>query len=208
MGAIRRGIAYTQRRALHSSPFRIRANGCRPDRFLPRGHLQRDIVLDTTAEREIVDITEHVQEIIESAAAEHEHADGGIVTVTSQHTTCAVIVNENEHFLKGDILEYLNTAVPSDATKYRHNDLQARPATARDRAAIEKNNCGGFGSVEAFMEQEPINAHAHIQAILCGNSVTFGVKDARLSLGQWQSCLFVDLDGPRVGRRATVTYVW
>ena len=192
----------------------VRAHHCavrslaRRTRFQTRGHLQREIVLDTTASQEIVDITEHVQDIVLSAAEKHEDASGGIVTVTSQHTTCAVIVNENEHFLKGDILEYLNSAVPADASSYRHNDLQNRPATERDREAIVRNKFGGHSSVEAFMEQEPINAHAHLQAILCGNSVTCGVKNAKLSLGSWQSIMFIDLDGPRPGRRATVNFVW
>ena len=128
--------------------------------------LQETIVLDTTANQEIVDITDRVRDIVRRAPAQ-----SGIVTVTSQHTTCAVCVNENEHFLKSDILEYLNGAVPSGAARYKHNDLGSRPATARDRQAIEDNDCGGFGSVEAFMAQEPINAHAHLHAILVGGEL-------------------------------------
>ena len=166
--------------------------------------LQETIVLDTTANQEIVDITDRVREIVRRAPAQ-----SGVVTVTSQHTTCAVCVNENEHFLKSDILEYLNGAVPSGAARYKHNDLGSRPATARDRQAIEDNDCGGFGSVEAFMAQEPINAHAHLQAILVGNSVSCGVRaGGELGLGSWQSVLFVELDGPRAGRKVDVVVVF
>jgi thiamine phosphate synthase YjbQ (UPF0047 family) len=166
--------------------------------------LQETIVLDTTANQEIVDITDRVRDIVRRAPAQ-----SGIVTVTSQHTTCAVCVNENEHFLKSDILEYLNGAVPSGAARYKHNDLGSRPATARDRQAIEDNDCGGFGSVEAFMAQEPINAHAHLQAILVGNSVTCGVRaGGELGLGSWQSVLVVELDGPRAGRKVDVVLVF
>jgi len=60
--------------------------------------LQETIVLDTTANQEIVDITDRVREIVRRAPAQSR-----IVTVTSQHTTCAVWVNENEHFLRSDI---------------------------------------------------------------------------------------------------------
>ncbi len=165
---------------------------CRPSQFqgagrcprVPSSHHQ-EIVIDTTASQEIVDITGQVRDVVREALVRHGGDAGGLVTCSSKHTTCAVIVNENEHFLKEDIIAYLNQAVPSDKERYKHNDLGRRPATDRDRAAIERNNFGGFSSVEEFMSQEPVNAHAHLQAILCGNSATFGVRDGGLALGSW-----------------------
>jgi secondary thiamine-phosphate synthase enzyme len=44
------------------------------------------------------------------------------------------------------------------------------------------------------------NAHAHLQAVLLGNSVIIPVEDERLVLGTWQKILFVELDGPRIRR--------
>ncbi len=41
------------------------------------------------------------------------------------------------------------------------------------------------------------NAHAHLQAVLLGNSVTVPVEKGRLILGTWQRILFLELDGPR-----------
>ncbi len=41
------------------------------------------------------------------------------------------------------------------------------------------------------------NAHAHLQAVLLGNSVTIPVERGRLILGTWQRVLFLELDGPR-----------
>ena len=163
---------------------------------VPSSHHQ-EIIVDSMAPQEIVDITEQVRDVVRAALARHGDDAGGIVTVTSRHTTCAVIVNENEHFLKDDILTYLNQAVPRDAEHYKHNDLQRRPATDRDREAIEKNNFGGFSSVEEFMAQEPINAHAHLQAILCGNSATLGIQDGDLALGSWCVCVMLALCSPR-----------
>jgi secondary thiamine-phosphate synthase enzyme len=44
------------------------------------------------------------------------------------------------------------------------------------------------------------NAHAHLQAMVLGNSVVIPVEDNRLVLGTWQRVLFVELDGPRQRR--------
>jgi secondary thiamine-phosphate synthase enzyme len=41
------------------------------------------------------------------------------------------------------------------------------------------------------------NAHAHLRAMLLGNSAVIPVEDKRLVLGTWQRILFVELDGPR-----------
>lgn len=41
------------------------------------------------------------------------------------------------------------------------------------------------------------NAHAHLQAVLLGNSVVVPVEKGRLILGTWQRILFLELDGPR-----------
>jgi secondary thiamine-phosphate synthase enzyme len=41
------------------------------------------------------------------------------------------------------------------------------------------------------------NAHAHLQAVLLGNSATIPIEKGRLILGTWQRILFMELDGPR-----------
>jgi secondary thiamine-phosphate synthase enzyme len=41
------------------------------------------------------------------------------------------------------------------------------------------------------------NAHSHILASIIGCSVVIPVINGKLSLGTWQSVLFVELDGPR-----------
>ncbi len=41
------------------------------------------------------------------------------------------------------------------------------------------------------------NAHAHLQALLLGNSVTIPMDAGRIILGTWQRILFIELDGPR-----------
>jgi len=49
------------------------------------------------------------------------------------------------------------------------------------------------------------NADSHLRAFLLGPSETIPVTDGTLSLGRWQSVLFVDCDGPRT---RTVTVYW
>jgi secondary thiamine-phosphate synthase enzyme len=44
------------------------------------------------------------------------------------------------------------------------------------------------------------NAHAHLQGVMMGASVSVPVTEGRLALGTWQSVLFVELDGPRSRR--------
>lgn len=41
------------------------------------------------------------------------------------------------------------------------------------------------------------NAHAHLQAVLIGNSAVIPIEGACLTLGTWQRILFIELDGPR-----------
>ncbi|MDW7652365.1 MAG: secondary thiamine-phosphate synthase enzyme YjbQ [Bacillota bacterium] len=41
------------------------------------------------------------------------------------------------------------------------------------------------------------NSHAHIQAILTGNSVTVPVEENGLCLGTWQGIFLMEYDGPR-----------
>jgi secondary thiamine-phosphate synthase enzyme len=44
------------------------------------------------------------------------------------------------------------------------------------------------------------NAHAHLRAVLLGNSASIPVEKNRLALGTWQRVLFFELDGPRQRR--------
>ena len=65
-------------------------------------------------------------------------------------------------------------ASPGDG--WKHDDLHLRPGVPDD---------------------EPRNAHAHLQALLLGNQVTVNVCNGELQLGQYQDVLLVELDGPR-----------
>jgi len=100
--------------------------------------------------------------------------NNGFVTVTSQHTTTAIVINENEERLVDDVKSFLTRLIPP-ADKYLHNDIALRDCPA----------------------DEPENAHSHLAAMLLGSSEVISLVDGELILGQYQSVMLYELDGPR-----------
>jgi secondary thiamine-phosphate synthase enzyme len=98
----------------------------------------------------------------------------GLVTVTSQHTTTAIVINEHEPRLMEDVKAFLTRLIPP-ADKYLHNDIALR-------------NCP---------PDEPENAHSHLAAMLLGSSEVIVLSGGELVLGQYQSVMLYELDGPR-----------
>ena len=98
----------------------------------------------------------------------------GFVVVSSRHTTTALAINEHEERLLEDIRAFFTKLVPPDEG-YLHNDIHLRDCPP----------------------DEPENAHSHIAAILFGASEVIPVADGRLAIGQYQSVMLIELDGPR-----------
>ena len=98
----------------------------------------------------------------------------GFVTITSQHTTTAIAINENEERLMEDVKRFLNRLIPPD-DKYLHNDIALRDCPP----------------------DEPENAHSHLAAMLLGSSEVIALMEGELQLGQYQSVMLYELDGPR-----------
>jgi secondary thiamine-phosphate synthase enzyme len=48
------------------------------------------------------------------------------------------------------------------------------------------------------------NADGHLAGTFIGPSITLPVRGGRMILGTWQSIFFLELDGPRTGRRIVV----
>lgn len=126
------------------------------------------IELVTRAGVEAHDLTPRLRALLAESGVRH-----GYMAVSSRHTTCAIAVNENEPRLIEDVKNVLGRLVPKDAD-YRHNDIEARG-----------------------MPQEPRNAHAHVAAMLLGNTQVVPVADGALALGRYQAVLLFELDGPR-----------
>jgi secondary thiamine-phosphate synthase enzyme len=131
----------------------------------------RDLVsLRTERPFQVIDLTGLVAERVRRSGVVE-----GTVVVQSRHTTASVIVQENEPLLLEDLHDLLERWAPASAP-YRHDDLAARTRTAPD---------------------ERKNGHAHARACLLGTSVALNIASGRLDVGEWQSVLLVELDGPR-----------
>lgn len=48
------------------------------------------------------------------------------------------------------------------------------------------------------------NADAHLAGAFIGPSMVIPIREGRLCLGTWQDLFFLELDGPRVGRRVVI----
>ena len=95
----------------------------------------------------------------------------GFLLVTSLHTTTALFVNEIQSALLEDIKTILHEWV-LDEKPWKHN-------------SPEYSDC------------ERHNAGSHLRAILLGHSSSVLVQDGEPALGEWQSIIFAELDGPR-----------
>jgi len=131
--------------------------------------LHHYIHLKTKQNVQLLDITDQVQQLIADG-----HIINGIVSISSQHTTVAVTVNENEARLLDDIATFFEKLAPENS-HYLHNDIHLRDCPP----------------------DEPENAHAHLIAMCMGNSESFSVVEGKLVLGTYQSIMAIELDGPR-----------
>lgn len=107
----------------------------------------------------------------------------GFVTVTSQHTTTAIAINEHEERLIADIKNFLTRFIPPD-NRYLHNDIALRDCPPG----------------------EPENAHSHLAAMLLGSSEVITLANGKMVLGQFQSVMLYELDGPRKRRVSVQIY--
>ncbi|MEH1891529.1 MAG: secondary thiamine-phosphate synthase enzyme YjbQ [Nostoc sp.] len=127
------------------------------------------IEIETEPKINIYNITPQLQDFLASTSIKN-----GQILVFSRHTTTALAINENEVRLLKDIKIFLQKLAP-ESDRYLHNDLHLRDVP----------------------EDEPINAHSHLMAMMLTTSEIIPIVDGKLALGTWQSVLFFELDGPR-----------
>lgn len=133
----------------------------------------------------------------------------GVINVISRHTTTAITINERESRLAQDMEQYFLELAPPDerssaesakaGVRYFHNDIDQRPDSPEEAQRCRDNGweIDDAEQLEAWRAQEPINAHSHLLSMLLGSSESIPVVDGKMVIGQWQSVLLVDLDGPR-----------
>ena len=127
--------------------------------------------LRTESPIQFIDVTDLVAERVRRTRVIE-----GLVCVQVQHTTAAVLVNEDEPLLIEDMTKALERVAPSGAS-YAHDDL--------GRRGPETPPC------------ERRNGHAHCKAMALPVSATLNIAGGRLQLGRWQRILLVELDGPQ-----------
>ncbi len=95
----------------------------------------------------------------------------GFLIISSLHTTTAVFINEFQAALMADVKTFLERLVNKE-NGYLHN-------------------------CEDCSDCDRKNADSHIRAMVLGHNLTLPIQEGALLLGEWQSILFAELDGPR-----------
>jgi secondary thiamine-phosphate synthase enzyme len=96
----------------------------------------------------------------------------GTRLINSLHTTIALFVNEFQSALIDDLGAVLQKLIPR-RDGYFHDDPR-------------------------YSDCDRANAHAHLRATLLGRPVALAVADGEILLGQYQSVMVAEFDGPRV----------
>ena len=133
----------------------------------------------------------------------------GVVHVISRHTTTAITINEQESRLAQDVADYFLGICPPDerssserragGVRYLHNDIHRRPDGEEEAERCRANgwDIDDPAALGRWRDQEPINAHSHLISMMLGSSECIPVVEGEMVIGEWQSVLMVDLDGPR-----------
>ncbi|NTU66307.1 MAG: YjbQ family protein [Candidatus Moranbacteria bacterium] len=129
------------------------------------------IKLTTSATLDFIDITEKVKRIVKDKGVKN-----GVINIQSLHTTMAVIVQEAEPLLLGDLKKVLEKAAPR-TMRYMHDNFKVRTVNMHPN--------------------EPVNGHSHCKALFLTPGVFLNVLDSKLQLGQWQHIFAVELDNSR-----------
>jgi secondary thiamine-phosphate synthase enzyme len=129
------------------------------------------INLSTNATLDFIDVTEKVKKIVREMGIKD-----GIINIQSMHTTMAVIIQEAEPLLIGDLKKTLEKVAPR-TIKYMHDNFEIRTVNMNPN--------------------EPINGHSHCKAIFLTPSVFLNIVEEKIQLGKWQRIFAVELDNAR-----------
>ena len=154
----------------------------------------------------IEDLTPAIQSLLTSSNMRH-----GVIHVISKHTTTVITINEYETRLRKDMANYFLNICPPDersstdgkyekmGVRYLHNDINLRPEGDEEAMRCQTNGWDITDPkiLQQWRDQEPINAHSHLLSMMLGSSECVPVVEGEMVIGQWQSILLVDFDGPR-----------
>jgi secondary thiamine-phosphate synthase enzyme len=122
--------------------------------------------VQTENREELQNLSQTVREFVRSSGIRD-----GSVTVSSLHTTCAILINEWQDALIHDVQAYLQSLCAA-GTYYRHNDPK-------------------------WSDCDRQNADSHLRSLMLGMNLTLQIADGEVVLGEFQSVILAELDGPR-----------
>lgn len=131
----------------------------------------KEINFHTKESLEFLDFTDQIKDFVGQSRIQN-----GLVNIQTMHTTCPLLLNENEPLLLEDFKKHL-AAISAQDKEYNHNDFTRRTV----------NMCDG----------ECKNGHAHCQAVHLPSTLTLNVIGGKLQLGQWQRIFAIELDRSR-----------
>jgi len=112
-------------------------------------------------------ITDQVKEIVKKSQVKE-----GSVLIFSQHTTAAIVIQENEAGIFKDVKDTLEL-VASKTKEYQHHIV------AKD------------------IPDEPLNGYAHCHHVFIGPSEMVPISEGKMMLGTYQHIYLVELDRKR-----------
>lgn len=144
---------------------------------------EKQFIVRQGAYRKYENITPEVQKVIDEWNIANGH-----VHVMVMHTTCSLVIQEDEPCLiNSDLFRILEKLAPVEG-HYQHDDFSVRTQNLDSKRKERKN---GF---------------AHMRALLIGKpEYTIPVRDGKLALGRWQQILFLDFDTRERIQPRTVT---
>lgn len=143
------------------------------------------------------DVTERAVAAIKTSGVKN-----GLLTVYSQHTTCAVLIQEQSddvdyygnQFILMDMVAGLSKLFPTCDTngQYLHPGPLHIEIAGRER------------SEEAWWS---LNTDAHLRSVMLGRSVTAPIVDGEAQLGEFGRIYFADFDQVRARQRNVLVTV-
>ena len=121
-----------------------------------------EISIETNGEG-FIDITDEINNWIRE-----KDIHQGILVITSKHTSCSLIINENaDPRVLEDLSSYMKAIVPEIGFK----------------SILNKSGIQEYLHAEEGIDDMP----AHIRTALTSSSLTISVKESKLNLGLWQA---------------------
>jgi len=149
------------------------------------------VSIRTAARPCFFDVTQMAIDLVRESAIAN-----GLLLVSTSHTTCSVVIQEESHdvdyygteFLLQDLVNVLEEIVPTCKTQGQY----LHPGPQHITSAINERNEEAWWS---------LNVDAHLRSVILGRSVTVPVVDGALLLGEFGRIFFADFDQTRERER-------